>query len=154
MDGRTTRWVAGGIRNKDSHRSARLDLIELIQALVTEHEIDPDRIYLTGQSMGGVGTWGIVAQHADRFAAAAPVCGMWRVEDAARMKSVPLWAFHGAADKTVPVSGSRDMIAAIHAAGGEPKYTEFPDVGHGSWEPAYAMGEFWDWLFEQSLAKR
>ena len=150
-DGRTARWVTGGFRNKDSHRSVMLELMEAIDDLVKKHSIDPNRIYITGQSMGGVGTWGIIATHPGKFAAAAPVCGIWRPEDAPKMKGIPVWAFHGEKDTTVPVSGSRDMIAAIRKAGGKPKYTEFPGVGHGSWEPAYAMDEFWTWMFRQSL---
>ena len=128
-----------------------LELMEAIDDLVKKHSIDPNRIYITGQSMGGVGTWGIIATHPGKFAAAAPVCGIWRPEDAPKMKGIPVWAFHGEKDTTVPVSGSRDMIAAIRKAGGKPKYTEFPGVGHGSWEPAYAMDEFWTWMFRQSL---
>jgi predicted peptidase len=67
------------------------------------------------------------------------------------MNGVAIWAFHGEADATVPVSGSRDMIAALKAAGvkPEPKYTEFPGVGHGSWEPAYDTSQLWDWMFAQ-----
>lgn len=71
------------------------------------------------------------------------------------MNGVPVWAFHGADDPTVPVSGSRDMIAALKKGGvkPEPKYTELPGVGHGSWEPAYQTAELWEWLFAQKKAK-
>ena len=151
-DGRTARWIAGAMRSKPSHRSVLPELIEAIDDLVDRREVDPNRIYLTGQSMGGVGTWGIIASFPEKFAAAAPVCGTWDVKDAVKIKDVPIWAFHGAKDTTVPVDGSRDMISAIRQAGGKPKYTEFPEVGHGSWERAYADDNFWDWLFEQSLA--
>jgi predicted peptidase len=113
--------------------------------------IDPTRVYVTGQSMGGVGTWGIIAKHADRFAAAVPVCGIWSPEDAPKMNGVAIWAFHGDKDPTVPVAGSRDMIAALKKATVKPesRYTELAGVGHGSWGPAYATPELWDWLFAQ-----
>lgn len=153
-DGRKARWVDTSFYKKDSHRSVLPELIEAIDDVVKEYPIDPNRIYLTGQSMGGVGTWGVIAKYPNKFAAAAPVCGTWTTKDAEKMKEVPIWAFHGAKDQTVPVSGSRDMIQAIQEAGGSPKYTEFPEVGHGSWGAAYATDGFWDWLFAQSLDKR
>jgi predicted peptidase len=101
--------------------------------------------------MGGVGTWGLIANHPTKFAAAVPICGIWSPTGATKMNGVAIWAFHGAEDKTVPVSGSRDMIAALKDAKvkPEPRYTEFPGVGHGSWEPAYSKAELWDWLFQQ-----
>ena len=91
----------------------------------------------------------VIASHPDRIAAAVPVCGMWKPDEAAKMKSVPVWAFHGADDPTVPVSGSREMIAALKTAGATPKYTEYPSVGHSSWLKAYATAEMWDWMFAQ-----
>lgn len=142
---KTVKWVA-----MRGARSAMPELMEAIDDLIKNHPIDPNRIYVTGQSMGGVGTWGIIATHPDKFAAAAPVCGAWREEYAAEIKDIPLWAFHGDQDSTVPVSGSRKMIAALKAAGGNPKYTEYPGVGHDSWTKAYATDEFWVWLFKQS----
>jgi len=92
-----------------------------------------------------------LAKHADRFTAAVPVYGIWPPEDAAKMNGVAIWAFHGDMDPTVPVSRSRDMIAALEKAGiaPEPKYSELPGVGHGSWGPAYAKPELWDWLCSQ-----
>jgi predicted esterase len=144
------RWVARSMRGNKSYRSVMPELMEAIDDLVTRLPIDPRRIYITGQSMGGVGTWGTISTHPNRFAAAAPVCGMWPTENAAKLKHLPIWAFHGEKDTTVPVKGSRDMVAAIKQAGGSPKYTEFPGVGHGSWRPAYELDEFWTWLFRQS----
>jgi predicted peptidase len=126
-------------------------LLEALDSIVKEANVDLTRIYVTGQSMGGVGTWGLLAKHADRFAAAVPVCGIWSSEDAPKMNGVAIWAFHGDQDPTVPVSGSRDMIAALKKASvsPEPRYTEFAGVGHASWMPAYATPELWDWLFAQ-----
>ena len=124
-------------------------LIEAIRSLLKTEAIDPARIYITGQSMGGVGSWGAIAQHAEIFAAAVPVCGAWRTEDVPKMIGVPVWAFHGEKDPTVPVKFSRDITAAITKAGGTAKYTEYPGVGHDSWTKAYDDQEMWKWLFAQ-----
>ncbi|MFN0075156.1 MAG: prolyl oligopeptidase family serine peptidase [Prosthecobacter sp.] len=151
-EGKSTRWVEGGFRIKDKDvRAVMPELMEMLDAVVSEFKADPARIYVTGQSLGGVGSWGLIASHASKFAAAVPVCGIWEPADAAKMNGVAVWAFHGADDPTVPVSGSRDMIAALKKAAvtPEPKYTEFPGVGHGSWESAYATAELWEWLFAQ-----
>ena len=126
-----------------------LDLVDLIEKLLTEMPIDPNRIYITGQSMGGVGTFALVKERPDLFAAAVPICGGHLPENATRMKTVPFWVFHGARDKTVPVDLSREMVQAIQAAGGEANYTEFPEMGHSSWRPAYNTPELWKWLFAQ-----
>ena len=75
-------------------------------------------------------------------------------KQAARIKHVPVWAFHGAKDRAVPVARSRDMIAAIKAAGGEPKYTEYPDTGHNAWTPAFNDAAMFDWLFKQKRAAK
>jgi predicted peptidase len=150
-DNRETRWVEAPFGRGRDARAVLAELLEALDSVIQEHAIDRSRIYLTGQSMGGIGTWGILAKHAERFAAAVPVCGIWNPEDAVKMNGVPIWAFHGDMDPTVPVAGSRDMIAALKKAGvnPEPRYSELAGVGHGSWGPAYATTELWDWLFEQ-----
>ncbi len=127
-------------------------LIEAIRSLIQSEAIDPTRIYITGQSMGGVGSWGAIARHPELFAAAAPICGAWNVEEAAKMVSVPVWAFHGEKDPTVPVKFSRELTEAITKAGGVAKYTEYPGVGHDSWTQAYSDTELWQWLFAQRRA--
>lgn len=147
-DPRTGRWVAMPFREVEQ-RSVMPELLGALDDVVARQPIDVNRIYVTGQSMGGVGTWGLIAAQPDRFAAAVPVCGIWTPPDAPKMARVPIWAFHGKTDPTVPVSGSRDMIAALKAAGASPKYTEYPGVGHNSWSPAYATDELWTWLFAQ-----
>lgn len=150
-DGRETRWAKHEFRGGLEVRSVMPELMEALDAVVKATKADAKRLYITGQSMGGMGTWGIIASHADKFAAAVPVCGLWQAADAAKMNGVAIWAFHGADDKTVPVAGSRDMIEALKKAGvnPEPRYTELPGVGHGSWGPAYEKAELWEWLFAQ-----
>ncbi len=147
------RWVIGTFRNNPDQRAVEPELMEALDALLRDVAIDPDRVYLTGQSMGGLGTWGLIVAHPDRFAAAVPVCGAWEPSDAEKIAKVPVWAFHGAKDPTVPVEGSRRMIEAMKVAGGSPRYTEYPDVGHGSWNAAYATTEMWDWMFQQRRSR-
>ncbi len=123
-------------------------LVRLIDSLKVQFSLDANRIYVTGQSMGGYGTWGIVTRYPNLFAAAAPICGGGDPAAAARIK-IPIWAFHGEDDKTVAVQQSRMMIEALKAAGAKPLYTELPGVGHNSWETAYSDSEFPEWLFAQ-----
>jgi predicted peptidase len=124
-------------------------VLELIDDLLERLPIDPDRLYVTGQSMGGAGTFGAVAARPDFFAAAVPVCGGWDPADAPRMKDVPMWVFHGDADTVVPVRYSREMVAALREAGGSPKYSELGGVRHNAWADAYASEAMWTWLFAQ-----
>lgn len=123
--------------------------LALVQALQKEFSIDSKRLYVTGLSMGGFGVWDAVQRHPDLFAAAVPVCGGGDPAYAARIKRVALWAFHGAEDGAVKPKRSRDMMAALKAAGGSPKYTEYEKVGHNSWEKAYADPLMIEWLFAQ-----
>ena len=110
-------------------------VLDLIDTVASEYRIDKDRIYLTGVSMGGYGTWDLVARRPELFAAAIPVCGGGDPAQAEKLAKLPIWAFHGDADPLVPVERPRDMIAAIKKAGGEPKYTEYKGVGHDAWTP-------------------
>jgi len=114
-----------------------------------EYNVDPERIYLTGLSMGGFGTWAYGAQRLDVFAALMPICGGGRTEDAEALAKVPIRVFHGAEDKTVPPALSRRMVEAIKRAGGDIKYTEFPGVNHNSWDPAYEDRTNIKWLLRQ-----
>lgn len=124
--------------------------LELVEALQQEYpQIDPKRIYITGLSMGGFGTWDAIQRRPDLFAAAVPVCGGGDVAKAERIVHIPIWAFHGAEDRLVHPKWSHDMIKAIQEAGGHPKYTEYPDVGHQSWINAYSEPELFEWLFSQ-----
>jgi predicted peptidase len=126
-------------------------VLELIAALQKEYSIDAKRIYVTGLSMGGFGTWDLICRKPGLFAAAVPVCGGGDEMQAAKIAQLPIWAFHGAKDDAVKVSRTRNMIEAIKKAGGHPKYTEYPKEGHASWVPAYKDAEMMKWLFEQKL---
>lgn len=116
---------------------------------LAEYNTDPDRTYLTGLSMGGFGTWVYGAKHTDRFAALIPICGGGNLEDVKALTRVPIWVFHGDADTTVPVDRSRTMVDAIKKAGGDIRYTEYPGVGHNSWDNAYRDPETIKWLLSQ-----
>ncbi len=123
--------------------------LALTESVIAEHAIDPDRVYVTGLSMGGFGTWHAIAARPDLFAAAVPICGGYREDEAAiaKMKGMPIWAFHGGADRVVPAEQSRRLISALKKLGAEPKYTEYKGVGHNSWSATYSDPEMHAWLF-------
>ena len=124
---------------------------QLLKDYINEGKIDKNRVYVSGISMGGYGTWEIIARNPELFAAAVPLCGAGIPSKAAELKDMAIWAFHGEADYTVPVSGTRDMENAIKAAGGTKfKATYYPGVGHNVWPYAYAEAGLVDWLLAQS----
>ena len=126
--------------------------IEAILSLDKTFSIDKERRYVTGVSRGGYGSWRFITTHPELFAAAIPVCGEGYPETAKNMAAVAnvnVWAFHGANDQNVPVSGSRNMVAAIKKAGGKPRYTEYPDAAHSIWEDVEKTPGLSDWLFRQ-----
>jgi len=124
-------------------------VVELVETLIREYGLDADRVYLTGLSAGGRGTWDIARKRPDLFAAAVPSCGEGTPSKAAALHDVPVWAFHGARDATIPVEGSREMVAALRAAGGSVRYTEYPDAGHDACTFPYRDPELPEWLFQQ-----
>lgn len=124
-------------------------LAGLIRQVQERWSVDKDRTYITGLSMGGYGTWNLLAQHADLFAAAIPVCGGGDPEQAKKMVRVPIWVFHGAKDESVPLQRSEEMVEAVKMAGGEVKLTVYPDLGHNSWSKAYGDPETFAWLLKQ-----
>jgi predicted peptidase len=126
----------------------------LLDSLTKFLNIDTNRIYITGLSMGGFGTWDAISRRPYMFAAAVPVCGGGDTAKASVIKNIPIWAFHGDNDKVVMTSRSHDMIAAIKKAGGDPKYTEYSNTGHNAWVKAYADMNMFTWLFSQSKANR
>lgn len=122
---------------------------EAMLKLGAEEKIDSKRVYITGLSMGGMGTFDLLSRHGDVFAAAVAVCGAGDVTQAKNFKNVPIWIFHGGADDVVPPEHSRNMVKALEKAGGNPKYTEYPGVGHFSWTATYENPEVLTWMFEQ-----
>jgi poly(3-hydroxybutyrate) depolymerase len=125
-------------------------VFESIRALEKEvKQIDTKRLYVTGVSRGGYGSWHFISTAPEMFAAAVPVCGGGDPRYAAGITDVAVWAFHGEKDRNVPVELSRNMIEAMKKAGGNPRYTEFPGVGHNVWDNAKNTPGLWDWLFEQ-----
>lgn len=129
-------------------------VLGMLGTVLEEHPIDRLRIYLTGISMGGFGCWDLAAREPGRWAAVAPVCGGGEPKNAPLLKELPIWAFHGALDPLVPAARTRAMIEAIVKAGGSPRHTEFPDVGHDSWTPAYRHPQMLAWLFSQERPRR
>ena len=121
----------------------------MLEELSPEFSIDLDRIYVTGLSMGAFGAWDLLTRNPELFAAAIPICGGGDPKHVDQFKNIPIWAFHGERDETVKVERSREMVAALQAAGGEPIYTEYEGVGHNSWANTYANRAVWDWLFAQ-----
>ncbi len=138
-----------------------------LDAVMLELRADAHRQYLTGISMGGYGTWRLALDAPDRFAALVPICGGLDASPQAIMRAggdpaephaaaariladVPTWIFHGGADGVIPVSESREMEAALREAGGDVRYTEYPGVGHDSWDRAYADPTLPEWLLAQT----
>ena len=119
--------------------------------LIKTERIDTSRVYLTGLSMGGFGTWETAFEYPDTYAAIAPVCGGAGVRwvTAERLKHLPAWIFHGDKDGAVPVENSHKIHDALKKIGAPVKLTIYPGVGHDSWTATYANPEFWKWLFEQ-----
>ena len=120
-----------------------------IEALRKEFSIDADRLYVTGLSMGGYGTWDLITRFPERWAAAAPVCGGGDKAKAALAKAVPIWAFHGVEDQAVKLVRTVEMIDAIKAAGGNALFSEYPYLAHDSWTTAYQEPDFLPWFFAQ-----
>lgn len=126
----------------------------LLDSIIKQYHVDKDRVYVTGLSMGGYGTWSLAATHPEKFAAIAPICGGGTPADAPKLAKLPIWVFHGAKDNTVPLKRSEEMVEALKAAGGNPKFTVYPEAGHDSWTATYDDPEFYKWLLAQKRTKR
>jgi predicted peptidase len=126
-----------------------VELSALVDEIVEKQKIDKDRIYVTGLSMGGFGTWSLAAYAPKRFAAIAPICGGGEPILVKLLPHVPAWVFHGAKDPVVPVARSEEMVKALKATGGTVKFTVYPDAYHDSWTAAYNDPKLYEWLLEQ-----
>ena len=130
-------------------------LVKLLDHIASKYNADTNRVYLTGLSMGGYGSWRLAADHPDRFAAVVPICGGGNPEDASKLKDVPIWAWHGDKDTAVPLKRSVEMVEAIKAAGGDSiRLTVLEHIGHNSWEAAYATPELYDWLNKHKTPRK
>lgn len=131
--------------------------LRCVEGVSREYHLDAERLYLTGLSMGGAGTWHLGARATQYFAALVPICGFIELGPssgleprvAQQLRGVPIWVFHGALDDRVPATKSREMVAALRAVGGNVQYTEYPEGGHNVWDQAYADPALWRWLFAQ-----
>ena len=117
--------------------------------------IDKSRIYLTGLSMGGFGSWELAARNPKKFAAVLPICGGGNVKNGPKLVDIPIWAWHGTVDKIVPFNKSRDMVLAVKRAGGQKiKFTQLSGIGHVSWPQAYNDPKVWEWFDQHKLTTR
>jgi predicted peptidase len=125
--------------------------LELVDQLAKDLPIDTDRLYVTGLSMGGMGTWFAAQAEPKRFAAMLEICGGGDPTWADRYAGIPIWIFHGQADGAVPIARNREMVAALTAVGHHPelRYIEYPGVNHNSWTQTYKRDDVFEWLFAQ-----
>lgn len=128
--------------------------LAILDEVEKRYRTDEKRVYLTGLSMGGFGAWGQAAAAAERWAAIVPICGGGDPALADKLRDLPIWCFHGAKDRAVPVDESRAMVDAIEAAGGNPLYTEYPDLEHNCWDAAYGDDALYAWLLEQRRGEK
>ncbi|MBN2312106.1 MAG: dienelactone hydrolase family protein [Candidatus Hydrogenedentes bacterium] len=142
-------WCKDGSGWADEFQPGTAHIDRALADTLAEYNVDPARVYLTGLSMGGFGTWIYGAQHADTFAALMPICGGGNTADGATLAKLPIWVFHGANDSVVPVERSREMVEAVKAAGGDVQYSELPNTDHNSWDQAYGNGDAIAWLLSQ-----
>ena len=131
----------------DSWYSVLNVLSLLTEALIGREDVDSSRVYLTGNSMGGYGCWALAMMHPEWFAAIVPVCGGGMCWNAAQLKDVPIWAFHGKLDTVVLPSESQHMVEAVLKAGGNARLTLYEDTEHDSWTAAYSNPDVYTWLF-------
>jgi predicted peptidase len=126
-----------------------LELTALVDEIVSHYKVDEDRIYLTGLSMGGFGTWTLAGYTPDRFAAIVPICGGGEAYTTRRLGHLPAWVFHGGKDPVVPLKRSEDMVSALQRINKQVKFTVYPDALHDSWTATYENPELYEWLLAQ-----
>ena len=141
-------WMERPLVNRNPTRQLKL-VVELIDELSRTYSIDRKRLYVAGQSLGGFGTFAIVAEYPNLFAAGVPLCGGADESKASSIIKTPLWVFHGENDQAVPVDLSRRIVAAMKNAGGKVKYTEYAGAGHNIWLNVVKEPELLSWLFAQ-----
>lgn len=129
------------------------NLKNLLDHIIKDYKIDTDRIYLTGVSMGGSGTWDLANNYPEYFAAIAPVCPFFTPGDPGRFKNLPIWCFHGEKDDVVPIDDSKRMIEWIQENGGTVRFTSYPDLAHNCWRETYSNPELYEWLLKHKKSR-
>lgn len=129
-------------------------LIGLLDEVLSRYHADPDRVYLTGLSMGGYGSWHLASAYPERFAAVAPICGgaLWAYgfpQRVCALRDVPVWAFHGGDDDVVPLTASQQLVDTLRECGGNVIFTVYPGVGHDSWTQTYDSPALYEWFLAQ-----
>ena len=139
-------------RDSWSRSTQQKVLADLLADIQKKYKVDERRIYLTGLSMGGYGSWALAAAHPKKFAAVVPICGGGNPDDAEKLKDIPIWVWHGDKDGAVPLKRSVAMVEAIKKAGGTKiRFTTLENIGHNSWSAAYATPELYSWMLKHVL---
>lgn len=131
-----------------------IELSALLDEITRTHKVDQDRIWITGLSSGGFGTWQLEAYSPDRFAALVPICGGGETYWTKSIKHIPVWAFHGAKDPGIPVRRSQEMVDAINEHGGKAQVTIYPEAGHNAWTETYNNPAVYEWLMQQKRSAK
>ena len=142
-------------------------LKQLLDEVLASEQVDRSRLYITGLSMGGYGTWHMLTTYPGLFAAAVPICGggdpnryktagakdwipvTFHESRLVRVRTVPIWTFHGAQDRAVPLAESERLVRKLKALGSPVRFTIYPKAGHDSWSATYANPAMWEWMFSQ-----
>lgn len=155
----TDKWVnvpdwgyCGYDTTKISESESLSAVVELLENLQSTYSVDGNRLYVTGLSMGGFGTWDLLVRHPDLFAAAMPLCGGVDYRQASKIKEIPIWTFHGQQDETVPCVGTEKMVEELEKLNGNCIYTPMPDSGHVIWTEVYAREDVIPWLLSHHLS--
>jgi predicted peptidase len=128
-------------------------LAALLDEVIREYPVDTTRVYVTGLSMGGYGTWDVISHYPEKFAAAVPICGWGNRQIIHKAKKIPVWAFHGARDNVVPLPRSEEMVNALNSGGGNARLTIYPEATHDAWTETYNNPEIYDWLMQHVIVK-
>ena len=129
-------------------------IIALLDEVLAKYKTDPDRVYLTGLSMGGFGTWQTAIEYPNRFAAIAPICGGGNPYQLDRIQHLPIWVFHGEKDKAVPIAMSVQMVGVLQQLKADVRFTRYPEAGHDAWTETYDNKALYDWFLEHKRGRR
>lgn len=143
-------WTLKTHEQPESPSWAMRRVVKVLEILQKKHNIDKSRIYITGLSMGGFGTWDMLMRYPKIFAAGIPICGGADETKAENIKDIPIWTFHGDLDQTIKAERSRNIVKALRKIGGKITYTEYKGVAHPSWKPAYKEKNLLAWLFSKN----